>query len=59
MVMPVQGSVNLGEAIDFSGCAFSINPREDWKQLYKDAWRMERDYFYDKNMHGVDWDSDV
>lgn len=50
------GSVNLNAGkIDLSGCKFSINPREDWKQLYKDAWRMERDYFYDKNMHGVDW----
>ncbi|MEM6966602.1 MAG: S41 family peptidase [Bacteroidota bacterium] len=51
------GSANLGKEIDFSGCKFSINPREDWKQLFKDAWRMERDYFYDKNMHGVDWDA--
>ena len=43
--------------INLSGWKFSINPREDWKQLFTDAWRMERDYFYDKNMHGVDWDS--
>ena len=27
------------------------------KQIFTDAWRMERDYFYDKNMHGVDWDA--
>lgn len=51
------GSVNLTNEIDLSGCKFSFNPREDWKQLYKDAWRMERDYFYDRNMHGVDWDA--
>ena len=31
--------------------------QEDWKQIFTDAWRMERDYFYDKNMHGVDWDA--
>ena len=36
---------------------FPITPREEWRQLYTDAWRMERDYFYDKNMHGVDWDA--
>ena len=41
--------------IDLSGWQFSINPKEDWKQIFTDAWRMERDYFYDKNMHGVDW----
>lgn len=58
MVDAGTGSVNLKEGkIDFSGCKFSIDPREDWKQLYKDAWRMERDYFYDKNMHGVDWEA--
>ncbi|WP_370089484.1 S41 family peptidase [Ekhidna sp.] len=43
--------------IDLSGWKFPINPREEWKQLFTDAWRMERDYFYDKNMHGVDWDA--
>ena len=41
--------------IDMSGWKFSIKPMDDWKQIYTDAWRMERDYFYDKNMHGVDW----
>lgn len=43
--------------IDLSGWKFPINPREDWKQIFTDAWRMERDYFYDANMHGVDWDA--
>jgi tricorn protease len=32
-----------------------IDPMEEWKQLFMDTWRMERDYFYDPNMHGVDW----
>ena len=43
--------------IDLSSWKFAINPREDWKQIFTDAWRMERDYFYDKNMHGVDLES--
>lgn len=43
--------------VNFSGVKFSIDPREDWKQIYTDAWRMERDYFYDRGMHGVDWDA--
>ena len=58
MVNASMGSINFNDGkIDLSSCKFSINPRADWKQLYKDAWRMERDYFYDKNMHGVDWDA--
>jgi tricorn protease len=48
------GNLNDGK-INLSGWKFSIDPREDWKQIFTDAWRMERDYFYDKNMHGVDW----
>jgi len=43
--------------VDMSGVKYSIDPREDWKQIYTDAWRMERDYFYDPGMHGVDWDT--
>ncbi|WP_339794978.1 S41 family peptidase [uncultured Imperialibacter sp.] len=43
--------------IDLSGWKFAITPKEDWEQIFTDAWRMERDYFYDKNMHGVNWDA--
>ena len=34
---------------------FQIDPTEDWRQMFNDAWRMMRDYFYDRNLHGVDW----
>lgn len=42
--------------VDLSGWSFPMNVREDWRQIYIDAWRMERDYFYDPDMHGVDWE---
>ncbi len=45
------------DKIDLKGWKFKIIPKEEWKQMFTDAWRMERDYFYDKNMHGVDWDA--
>jgi tricorn protease len=41
--------------IDLSGWRFAITPLADWQQIFTDAWRMERDYFYDHNMHGVNW----
>lgn len=48
----------LGDAkIDLSKWKFPITPIEEWRQMFKDAWRMERDYFYDENMHGVDWNA--
>jgi len=28
----------------------------EWKQIFEEAWRYERDYFYDPNMHGRDWE---
>src|SRR6185295_12704126 len=32
-----------------------IEPRADWNQIYTDAWRITRDWFYDPAMHGLDW----
>ncbi len=43
--------------IKINNWAFNIDPVEDWKQMFRDAWRMERDYFYDPGMHGLDWDA--
>ncbi len=45
------------DQISLKNWKFSIDPRQEWQQLFTDAWRMERDYFYDENMHGVDWDA--
>ncbi len=42
-------------ALDLRDWSFSVNPGEEWRQMFIDAWRMERDYFYDKGMHKVDW----
>lgn len=33
-----------------------INPREEWAQIFDEAWRLEHQYFYAPNMHGLDWD---
>ena len=35
----------------------TVVPREEWKQIFTDVWRLQRDFFYDKNMHGVDWNA--
>ena len=41
--------------LDLSKLELKINPREEWDQIYTDAWRIFRDYFYVSNLHGVDW----
>ena len=33
----------------------TVNPAAEWRQIFNDAWRIERDFFYDPGMHGVDW----
>ena len=30
-----------------------IDPREEWAQMYRDAWRIQREFFYDPGLHGV------
>ncbi len=35
--------------------ALSLDPREEWRQMFTEAWRLERDYFYDPHLHGLDW----
>lgn len=32
-----------------------VDPVKEWKQLFMDAWRFERDFFYDEKLHGTDW----
>ena len=46
----------MGKAkIDTSAWTFVTNPRTEFHELFLDAWRLERDYFYDRHMQGVDW----
>lgn len=40
--------------LDFN---MKLNRVSEWKQMFEEAWRYERDYFYDPNMHGRDWNN--
>jgi tricorn protease len=35
--------------------SLALSPRQEWQQLFDDAWRLSRDHFYDPNLHGVNW----
>ena len=37
------------------GIEVRVDPCAEWKQIFDEAWRINRDYFYAPNMHGVDW----
>ncbi|AIE86228.1 protease [Fimbriimonas ginsengisoli Gsoil 348] len=54
--MPASAPVAaMDKPVDLSGWNFAVQPREEWRQMFAEAWRLERDYFYDRNMHSVDW----
>jgi len=48
---PENGELNT------SAIQVKIDPRAEWKNIFNEAWRVNRDYFYDPGMHGVDWDA--
>ncbi|HEY1110258.1 MAG TPA: S41 family peptidase, partial [Opitutaceae bacterium] len=45
--------------VNLDALKFTYLPRESWRQMFTDAWRLHRDYFYDKGMHGVDWKANL
>jgi tricorn protease len=34
-----------------------VDPRAEWQQIFDEAWWMQREFFYDANMHGLDWNA--
>jgi tricorn protease len=38
-----------------SDWSITVDPKAEWRQMFGDAWRLHRDFFFDRDMHGVDW----
>lgn len=43
-------------AVDLGGIRITLDPREEWRQMFFEAWRNMRDFYWDASMHGVDWE---
>ena len=41
--------------IELGGLEMKLDPRAEWKQIFNEAWRIERDFYYDPTMRGLDW----
>ncbi len=63
IINKADGSLEVAEIADelepeklmLDGLRLRVNPREEWVQIFDEAWRMEKEYFYAANMHGLDW----
>jgi tricorn protease len=44
-------------ALPVEDVSILIDPREEWRQIVREAWRLNRDFFYAPNFHGVDWNA--
>ncbi len=56
-VIDADAGQKLSDEINKTGMTAMVDPRAEWKQIFREAWRLQRDFFYDPNMHGVDWDA--
>ena len=48
-------SQKFDKKLSVAGLETVVDPVAEWQQIFTEAWRLERDYFYDPNMHGVNW----
>lgn len=59
-VLPADGSTpdELARTrVSLAEWTMTVRPHDEWRQIFVDAWRLQRDGFYDRGMHGVDWDA--
>jgi tricorn protease len=55
-IVPARPGQKSGDGkLDLATMDMRIDRKAEWKQIFADAWRLMRDWFYDPDMHGVDW----
>lgn len=45
----------IKDKLNLTHLTLKIDPQVEWRQMFTDAWRILRDWFYDPGMHGMDW----
>jgi tricorn protease len=50
-----KGKISVSDYVDLSNMKVWVNLKEEWQQIFDEAWRQMRDFFYDPDMHGLDW----
>ncbi|MDP9194745.1 MAG: PDZ domain-containing protein [Acidobacteriota bacterium] len=55
IVSPKGGQKTAETTLKLDTMQMKVDPKAEWAQQFTDAWRILRDWFYDPNMHGLDW----
>ena len=55
IIKPEPGQ-KIDKPIPTGSLVMSLVAKEEWRQIFMDTWRRHRDFFYDPNMQGVDWE---
>jgi tricorn protease len=56
VALPPNGRLNAADGrLAVDSIEVRIDPRAEWAQIFDEAWRINRDYFYAANMHGLNW----
>jgi tricorn protease len=43
------------KTLDLSHLRVRVDPRQEWREMFANAWRIERDFFFSTKMNGVEW----
>ena len=54
-IIDVKPKQKIEQTLATDKLEMAIEPQAEWKELFTEVWRTYRDYFYDPNMHGLDW----
>lgn len=55
-IVPLQANQQVGGGrVDTSGVSTIVDPRQEWRQIFWEAWRWEKNHFYDPNMLSLNW----
>jgi tricorn protease len=51
------GTKSVGDGSLDMNLSMRVDPRAEWDQMFREAWRFQRDYLYVENTHGADWEA--
>lgn len=54
-IIDVKPGQKMTKTLPVGDLEMTVDPAAEWRQIFTDAWRFERDFFYDPGIHGLDW----